>query len=101
MNEPFGIAVALKDLKQRIDTAVAIIESDIPWEIKYTVVFSRNVSARIFTDLKDIGLPRDYYDPDTSHEEDVMAYKVFLDETLEHIHTILVTLEEAGECRDG
>jgi len=97
MNEPGGIAESLKDLKPRILTALAIIDSDVTWELKYGIVFSKKVSAKIFSGMKDIGLSTDYYDPDTSYDEDVLAYKNFLEETLGDIDEILVAIEPTEE----
>jgi hypothetical protein len=48
-----------------------IIASDLEWEEKYDMIFSEEVSRKFSLN---------YYDPDTSYEEDVMAFMNALDE---------------------
>lgn len=48
-----------------------IVETDsLMWEEKYEAVFSSRISKRIQV----LGFSPDYYDPDTTYEEDVTAY---------------------------
>jgi hypothetical protein len=46
-----------------------IYNSDLDWETKYDLIFSENVSKYVFRTIR-----LDYYDPDTSYEEDVTAF---------------------------
>lgn len=46
-----------------------IIDSELSWEEKYHLIFSSRISSKVF-DLINL----DYYDPDTSYEEDVLAF---------------------------
>jgi hypothetical protein len=46
-----------------------IYNSDIDWEEKYDLIFTKSVSLYV---IREISL--DYYDPDTSYEEDVKAF---------------------------
>lgn len=46
-----------------------IFNSDISWEEKYDMIFSDKISVKVF---KIINL--DYYDPDTTYQEDVTAF---------------------------
>lgn len=48
---------------------IEIFESALPWEVKYDEVFSDNISHQVFK-LVDL----DYYDPDSSYQEDVTAF---------------------------
>lgn len=45
-----------------------------PWEATYEVVFSSEVSKRVYVALSDMGQRLDYYDPDSSYEDDVLAF---------------------------
>ncbi len=47
-----------------------IVESDASWKIKYNLVFSDDISAKLYL----TGLMPDYYDPDTSYKDDVLAF---------------------------
>lgn len=43
--------------------------NELEWEDKYDLIFSDNISKKVFEICS-----MDYYDPDTSYEEDVMAF---------------------------
>jgi hypothetical protein len=45
--------------------AKQIVESDRPWEEKYDLIFSTNISRKFSLD---------YYDPDEDYKDDVMAW---------------------------
>jgi len=53
------------------EKAKRIIASDLDWEEKYDIIFSEEISSKF--SLK-------YCDPDTSYEEDVLAFMDALDE---------------------
>ena len=63
----------LQELKKLIDEVVRVYESAAEWKVKYDLIFSEHLSRRI-CDIVCI----EYYDPDTSYEEDVRAYVVAL-----------------------
>lgn len=46
-----------------------ICDTDASWEMKYELVFSKELSGRLQA-LYSL----DYYDPDTTYEEDVLAF---------------------------
>ena len=50
--------------------AKTIVESDMSWESKYDLIFSEEISRK----FSSIARGFDYYDPDTTYEEDVMAW---------------------------
>lgn len=50
--------------------AKAIVESGMSWEAKYDLIFSEEISRK----FSSIARGFDYYDPDTTYEEDVMAW---------------------------
>ena len=52
-----------------------IINSNLSLNVKYDLIFSDDMSAKV---------KLDYYDPDTSYEEDVLAWIGALDEYLKY-----------------
>lgn len=54
-----------EEKKKIYERAKRIIASDLDWEEKYDMIFSEEISRRFSLD---------YYDPDTSYEEDVIAF---------------------------
>lgn len=62
----------LVKLNQKIQNLIQ--ENNISWETKYELIFSENISRKIFTYFKEMNISFDYYDPDTSYEEDVKAF---------------------------
>ena len=52
------------------DRAVAICDSDASWETKYDMIFSPEISRAI----SETNIDLDYYDPDTTCQEDVVSY---------------------------
>lgn len=50
--------------------AIAIRDSEASWETKYELIFSEEISVAI----RNSGIIVDYYDPDTSYEEDAKAF---------------------------
>lgn len=71
-----------------------LIDENVSWEIKYDLVFCENVSRRVFTLLKELNVSFDYYDPDTSYEEDLMAFANALKEKLEKLEKVKYMFEE-------
>jgi len=49
-------------------------EREMFWDRVYSQIFSPHISQRICQLLKDQGTPFDWYDPDTTYEEDVKAF---------------------------
>jgi len=56
--------------------AKKIFDADINWELKYNLIFSPDISRKVAGRF-------DWYDPDTSYEEDVFYFKIALDEWIE------------------
>lgn len=59
--------------------AKRIIDSDLDWNEKYNMIFSEDISHKFSLD---------YYDPDTSYKEDVMAFMDALDEYMKKQYII-------------
>lgn len=57
-------------LQELLEECIRIINSDIDWADKYDAIFSDRISQRVFDSICLEG----YVDPDTSYEEDVMAF---------------------------
>lgn len=60
--------------KKIYERAIKIMDSDLEWEKKYDMIFSEEISRKF---------QLNYYDPDTSYREDVMAFMYALDEYME------------------
>ena len=76
-----------------IQRAERTYESDLDWEDKYDVIFSKSCSQEINLLRKQVGLSFDYYDPDTSYEEDVSAYVRALRDQLKPKLEIMKSIE--------
>lgn len=59
-----------KDILTLIDKAEKIFESTATWEMKYDLIFGMRIAQKI----RESDLSFDWYDPDTSYEEDVRYY---------------------------
>lgn len=78
-------------INQKVQRLVS--EEDVDWELKYDNVFSPTVSRRVFALMKQLGVNFDYYDPDTSYEEDVKAFSDALDSKVEELSKISYMFE--------
>lgn len=70
--------------------AQLLAESNAPWETKYDLIFSPDVSGAI----KKTGIRLDYCDPDTSYEEDVRAFVSAATEKADELECALRNLPE-------
>lgn len=61
-----------------------ICDTDASWETKYEVVFSAALSKRMYAICR-----FDYYDPDTSYEEDVLAFCRAVNEKADELEKVL------------
>jgi hypothetical protein len=59
----------MDELNELLEECNRIVDSDMSWEDKYDAIFSDRISKRVFSLLH-----LDYCDPDTTYEEDVMAF---------------------------
>jgi hypothetical protein len=64
----------LSEFVQSVIAAAIADDSEESWEKAYDAVFSDAVSIRIFFIFNALGMGLDYYDPDTTYEEDVRAF---------------------------
>ena len=84
----FAALCELNRSVQAIIEAARVNESkaDDPWELAFSHVFNASVSGRIADLCKFANLKLEYYDPDTTYEEDVRAYADALNDLVTH-HT--------------
>lgn len=68
-------------------------EEEVDWEMKYDTIFSPNISRKVFALMKQLNVNFDYYDPDTSYEEDVRAFTDALDNKVEELAKISYMFE--------
>lgn len=62
----------------------SIYNSDsLDWSSKFDRIFNKHVSKKLYQMLD-----LDYYDPDTSHEEDVKAFVQAVEERLQHLSVV-------------
>jgi hypothetical protein len=84
------MSVELEDMKSFIQTAAAakkIMESDVDWETKYGLIF-----GDISMSIRQLKIILNYYDPDTSYEDDVRAYYCAIEEKADEFRKILEAL---------
>ena len=74
-----GKVKQMDQLIEEIDELIRIYETDIDWESKYDLIFYTHKET-IHPLCNDIGMNFDWYDPDTSYEEDVRSYMEALKE---------------------
>ena len=58
--------------------------NSIGWKTKYNFIFSKEMSKQI----EETGISFDYYNPDTSYEEDVTAYVIAITEKADELRKI-------------
>ena len=90
----------LNDTINSIMDAIAIFQSDaITWKTKYDLIFSIHATI-INPNLKKLNLSLDLYNPDTSYQEDVMAYVRAIEEMekeLVAVRSVLVDIQSAND----
>ena len=68
-----------------------IAYSEASWMTKYELVFAQADSVR--DAIKKIGMVLEWYDPDTSYEDDLIAFMKALDEIGEELAIVLEAME--------
>lgn len=69
-------------------------QEDVDWELKFDLIFSPEISRRIFQIFDELNISFDYYDPDTSYEEDVLALSTALEEKMKEIKKVAYMFEK-------
>lgn len=52
----------------------AVWNPELSWDQRYHIVFSSQISLPIIKRFHETGINLDWYDPDSSYEEDVLAF---------------------------
>ena len=68
-----------KEIKRIYDRANKIVASDLDWGKKYDLIFSDDISKKVRFN---------YYDPDTSYREDVLAFMDGFDEYIKDVEKL-------------
>lgn len=71
-----------------------VSENEIDWELKYDTIFSPNISRKVFALMKELNVSFDYYDPDTSYEEDIKAFSDALKDKVQELSKISYMFEK-------
>jgi hypothetical protein len=82
MNKYQELVILNKKIQQLIK------EKEVSWEVKYNLIFSKEIFRRIFDLFKELNLTFEYYDPDTSYEEDLTAFAFALEEKMQELSKI-------------
>lgn len=77
-----NVTEQLKNLQKE---ANEIYNSDIPWETKYKLIFSKSISRRFNELIEEINEHFSYYDPDSDYDDDVIAFMSAMNEKIEEI----------------
>jgi hypothetical protein len=75
----------LEDLNDQTAGYTAAAESTGDWDTAFSLVFSPALSQRVFALARELGSSLDYYDPDTTYEEDVRAFAGALDDKVHRL----------------
>jgi len=73
----------IKLLNELNEMANKIYNSNLNWEQKYDLIFSDSLSSVVFNQVY-----IDYYDPDTSYQEDVTAFVRAFNDKMKELNTI-------------
>lgn len=76
-----SLAQKLNELASMYETVTKITcnaRNENLWEEAYGLIFSPSISRKVFDLCYELGSRLDYYDPDSSYEEDVMAFEMAL-----------------------
>lgn len=66
-----------------------IVDSKLSWKDKYDLIFSQSISQPIFRFFKSMNLDFNYDDPDSSYEDDVLAFVRALESRLQELEPLL------------
>jgi len=90
MNTP--IVTELFEINTFVQNAIEVARNEAgencdhdPWATAYGLVFSKNCSQRADALFKQLNVEFDYYDPDTSYEEEVEAFASALNNSCQQI----------------
>jgi len=77
----------IQSIIQSISTLHYIAYSGVSWHTKFELIFAQADSVKAA--IKEIGMELEWYDPDTSYEDDLIAFMKALDEIGEELAIVL------------
>ncbi len=77
----------IHNLELILDFCNNIRQSELSPEEQYDFVFSDKCSKKAFSILKEVGKALDYYDPDTTYEEDMDAFISALSDKIQELNS--------------
>lgn len=80
----------LSKLEEILSFSEELIASDFQKEIIYDMIFSPKISKQVFSLFQQTPIRFDYYDPDSSYEEDYMA---FINAFREYVKILKVSIQ--------
>lgn len=82
INSPLSRLLSVNAFVQEVVTnAQAHTGDEEVWHMTYNLVFSDNCSSLAYDLMKELNISFDYYDPDTTYQEDVEAFAQALNST--------------------
>jgi len=83
----------IKEFVALTDLAGIIVKSGANWETKYGLIFSDDISEKIYN----LGIKVEWCDPDMDYKDDVLAYYNAIEEKAVELRKILLAFEERGD----
>ena len=81
----------IQSIIKSISILHAIAHSEVSWQTKFELVFTQADSVK--DAIKGIGIELEWVDPDTSYEDDLMAFIQALDEIGEELGIVLEAIK--------
>jgi hypothetical protein len=82
-NQKLDKAIIAQSAIELVHIAQEVAENDsMDWETKYKLIFSKEVSIRLNSLLRQLGMELNYCDPDSGYDDDVRAYIWAVEEKL-------------------
>jgi hypothetical protein len=73
----------LSQLKKILSFSEELVNSDLQEELIYDMIFSEKISRQVYSLFNQTPIKFDYYDPDSSYQEDCMAFYYALKEHIQ------------------
>ena len=75
----------LKELNRKARIIYQNAKDNDDWDLAYGLLFNKYLSGRVFAYLKELNIPTNYYDPDTSTKDDVEAFIKFFNGVMDKL----------------
>ena len=88
-------------LYQLCEKLISIAETnDLNYEDKYAIIFSPKFSQLFYNILEELNIKFEYYDPDSTYDEDVLAFSNALKDNLERFRLISQHVKISNELEN-